>query len=116
MEVVGMSRVEGRQYLDNRPPGVGALSQEQIAADVEIEPIIKDANRVRVEGYHFSIRRLIGRNRRAVVDERVLRQPGDHEIDVYPRELLRRRCGAGFKQDFEPYAETIGVELLVSAG
>src|SRR5262245_5544538 len=116
MEVVRMPRVEGRQDLDNRLPGACAPGHEQIAADVECEPIIKDANRVRVEGDQFSVRRLIWRNRRAVVDESVLREPGDYEVDVHPRELLRRGGGAGFHQHFEPHAETIGVELLVPAG
>src|SRR5262249_28421143 len=51
-----------------------------------------------------------------VVDERMLRESGDHEVDVHPRELLRGGGGAGFQQHFEPHAETVGVELLVPTG
>lgn len=47
--------------------------------------------------------------------KRVLCEPGNHEIDVHPRELLRRYGGTRFHQHFEPHAETIGVELLVQA-
>jgi hypothetical protein len=45
----------------------------------------------------------------------VLREPGDHEGGVYPREFLRSRGGVVFDQHFEPNAETVGVELLVTA-
>jgi hypothetical protein len=45
----------------------------------------------------------------------MLRDCGDHQIDVHVRESLRREGGAGFHQYFEPHAETIGVELLVCA-
>jgi hypothetical protein len=39
--------------------------------------------------------------------------PRNHEIDIHPRELLRRNSGTGFHQHFEPHAEASGVELLV---
>src|SRR5262245_9226635 len=97
MEVVGMPCVESYQDLDDSLPGVGALSQEQIAADVECETIIKDANRVRVEGDQFSIQCFIGRNRRAVVDEQVLCKSGHYESDIHPCELLRRHTNASFQ-------------------
>ena len=87
------------------------LATTQVAADVASESIVDGANR----GHLFSIRRRRGRDRRAVEDAHVLREPGDHQIDVHLRELLRRDGGAGFHQHFEPHAETIGVELLVQA-
>src|SRR4029453_9531385 len=46
---------------------------------------------------------------------RVLCESGDHKIGVHLYDLLRRHTGAEFCQHFEPYAEAIGVELLVHA-
>ena len=106
-----MLRVEGQQDRDDRVPRVGTPGHDQVAADVAGEPIVDGANR----SHFFSIRRRIGRDRRAVEHTRVLCEPGNHEIDVHLRELLRRYGGARFHQHFEPHAETIGVELLVQA-
>ncbi len=111
MEVVVMLRVERHQDRDDRVPRVGTPGHDPVAADVAGESIVDGENRSRF----LSIRRRIGRDRRAVEDTRVSCEPGTHEIDVHLRELLRRYGGARFHQHFEPHAETIGVELLVQA-
>ena len=45
----------------------------------------------------------------------MMREAGGNKIDVQRRDLLRRERGTRFHQHFHPHAETIGIELLVTA-
>ena len=115
MEVVVVVRLERRHHCDDRVPGggcVGAPANEKVAAEVGRQPIAQVANR----GHLLSVGRRIWRDRPAVEDAHVLREPGDHEIRVHSSQLLCCQADAGFHEHLEPQPETIRIELLVTAG
>src|SRR5262249_32678802 len=111
MEVIGIFRSERYKDRHNRFPRVRALRKEPVAADLTRESLIGLASPHQL----YPIRRPIRRNYRGVEETHMLCQPGDHKIGVHFCDLLRRHTFAGFCQHFEPYAEPIGIELLVHA-
>ena len=113
MEVVVVVRVERRHHCDDRVPRgscVGAPGNEKVAAQVGCQPIAQAANR----GHLLSVGRRIWRDRPAVEDAHVLREPGDHEVRVHSSQLLCCQADAGFREHLEPQSETIYIELLVT--
>ena len=111
MKVGALFRFERQQNRNNRVPRVGAPGHEQVPADVARHSVVEGATR----GNLLAVQGRVRCDRRAVEDERVLREAGDYEIDVHLRHLLRCHGRTRLQEHFQPHAEATGVEPLVGA-